>query len=45
MAQTRFLDNIPVVTRNLFIVNIIMFVATLINPSFMKDSFAMAFPL
>lgn len=39
------LQNIPVVTRNLLYLNIIMFVATLINPSFMKDTFAMAFPL
>ena len=39
------LQNIPVVTRNLLYVNLIMFVATLINPAFMKDTFAMAFPL
>ena len=39
------LQNIPVVTRNLLYLNIIMFVATLINPSFMKDTFAMTFPL
>ncbi len=39
------LQNIPVVTRNLLYVNILMFVATLINPSFMKETFAMAFPL
>ena len=39
------LQNIPVVTRNLLYVNIIMFIATLINPAFMKDTFAMAFPL
>ena len=39
------LQNIPVVTRNLLYVNVIMFVATLINPAFMKDTFAMAFPL
>ena len=39
------LQNIPVVTRNLLYVNLIMFVATLINPTFMKDTFAMAFPL
>ena len=44
MAQNP-LENIPFVTRNLLYVNIIMFVATLINPSFMKDTFAMAFPL
>jgi len=39
------LQNILVVTRNLLYVNLIMFVATLINPTFMKDTFAMAFPL
>ena len=43
--MAKFLDNIPVVTRNLLYVNVIMFVATLINPAFMKDTFAMAFPL
>jgi membrane associated rhomboid family serine protease len=40
-----FLQNIPPVTRNLLIVNVIMFVATLINPVFMKSTFSMAFPL
>ena len=40
-----FFKNLPVVTRNLLYVNLIMFLATLINPSFMKDTFAMAFPL
>lgn len=39
------LKNIPVVTRNLLYVNIIMFVATLINKDFMESTFAMAFPL
>ena len=39
------LQNIPVVTRNLLYLNLIMFVATLISPYFMKDTFAMAFPL
>ena len=39
------LQNIPDVTRNLLYVNLLMFVATLINPSFMKETFAMAFPL
>ena len=39
------LQNIPVVTRNPLYVNILMFIATLINPAFMKDTFAMAFPL
>ena len=39
------MQNIPPVTRNLLIVNVIMFVATLINPVFMKGTFSMAFPL
>lgn len=43
--MARFLENIPPVTRNLLYVNVIMFVATLINPVFMKGTFAMAFPL
>lgn len=38
-------ENIPVVTRNLLYVNLIMFVATLISPDFMKETFSMAFPL
>ena len=44
-GQSNFLERIPVVTRNLLYVNLIMFVATLINPTFMKGTFAMAFPL
>ncbi len=44
-GRPSFLENIPVVTRNLLYVNLIMFVATLINPTFMKGTFAMAFPL
>jgi len=40
-----FLEQIPPVTRNLLYVNVIMFVATLINPVFMQSTFAMAFPL
>lgn len=43
--MANFLENIPVVTRNLLYVNIIMFVASLINPDFMNSTFAMAFPL
>ena len=43
--MARLLENIPPVTRNLLYVNVIMFVATLINPVFMKGTFAMAFPL
>ncbi len=44
-ARNSFLQNIPVVTRNLLYVNIIMFVATLINREFMIETFSMAFPL
>jgi membrane associated rhomboid family serine protease len=44
-GRPSFLENIPVVTRNLLYVNIIMFVASLINPTFMERTFAMAFPL
>lgn len=40
----RFLQNIPVVTRNLLYLNVIMFVATLINEDFMIRTFAMFYP-
>ena len=40
-----FLSQIPPVTRNLLYVNIVMFLATLVNPVFMKETFSMAFPL
>lgn len=40
----RFLENIPVVTRNLLYLNVIMFVATLINEDFMIRTFAMFYP-
>jgi len=43
--MANILENIPVVTRNLLYLNIIMFVASLINPDFMNSTFAMAFPL
>ena len=39
------LQNIPVVTRNLLYLNVILFVASLISPDFMYDTFSMAFPL
>ena len=42
--QSNFLDRIPPVTRSLLIVNVIMFVATLINENFMIGTFAMFFP-
>ena len=38
------LQNIPVVTRNLLYVNIIMYVATIINEDFMVGTFAMFYP-
>jgi membrane associated rhomboid family serine protease len=44
MAQSRFLENIPPVTRSILIVNVIMFVATLVNENFMIGTFAMFFP-
>ena len=43
-TQSNFLQNIPPVTRSLLIVNVLMFVATLINPTLMKGLFAMAYP-
>ena len=39
-----FLERIPPVTRSLLIVNVIMFVATLINEDFMIRTFAMFYP-
>lgn len=44
MQQSRFLQNIPPVTRSLLIVNVIMFIATLVNENFMIGTFAMFFP-
>ncbi|MBQ1912093.1 MAG: rhomboid family intramembrane serine protease [Bacteroidales bacterium] len=40
-----FFRQIPVVTRNLLYLNVLMFIATLINPTLMKGLFAMAYPL
>ena len=42
--QSNFLQNIPPGTRSLLIINVLMFVATLINPPLMKGLFAMAYP-
>ena len=39
-----FLDRIPPVTRSLLIINVVMFVATLINKEFMIGTFAMFYP-
>ena len=45
MASTNtFLDRIPPVTRSLLIVNVIMFVATLLNENFMIRTFALFYP-
>ena len=43
-SPSNFLDRIPPVTRSLLIVNVIMFVATLINENFMIGTFAMFYP-
>ena len=42
--MARFLENIPVVTRNLLTLNVIMYVATLVNENFMLGTFAMFYP-
>ena len=39
-----FLNRIPVVTRNIVLINIIMYIATYINENFMVQTFAMFFP-
>ena len=41
---SNFLERIPTVTRSLLIINVIMFVATLINENFMIGTFAMFYP-
>ena len=40
----RLFGNLPEVTRNLFIVNVLMFIATLINQNFMVGTFAVFYP-
>lgn len=40
----RLFGNIPEVTRNLFLVNALMFIATLINQNFMVGTFAVFYP-
>ena len=40
----RLLGNIPEITRNLFLVNVLMFIATLINQNFMIGTFAVFYP-
>ena len=46
MAQysDRIFGNIPEVTRNLFLINVIMFIATRINANFMIGTFAVFYP-
>ena len=39
-----FFGNIPEVTRNLFFVNVLMFIATLINENFMFETFSVFYP-
>ena len=39
-----FLSNIPVVTRNLLVINVVMFIATLVNEDFMVRTFSMFYP-
>lgn len=39
-----FLSNVPTVTRNLVIINCIVFLATLINKGFMMETFALFYP-
>lgn len=39
-----FMSSVPTVTRNLIIINVIFFIATLINENFMVATFAMFYP-
>ncbi len=39
-----FLSNIPTVTRNLILINVIVFIATLINENFMIGTFGLFYP-
>ena len=40
----RLFGNMPVVTRNIFMINVLMFLATLINQSFMIETFSVFYP-
>ena len=40
----RLFGNMPTVTRNLFLINVLMFIATLINQNFMVETFAVFYP-
>ena len=39
-----FLNRFPPVTRNILLINIVMFIATVINQEFMVRTFAMFYP-
>jgi membrane associated rhomboid family serine protease len=41
---SRIMGNIPVVTRNIFFINVLMFLATLINQNFMIETFSVFYP-
>ena len=43
-SRGNFLSNIPVVTKNLLFINILMYIATVINEEFMVSTFAMFYP-
>ena len=44
MARPAFLESIPIVTRSILIINVIVFIATLVNQDFMYGTFAMFYP-
>jgi len=44
MRSRGFMSNIPPVTKNLIIINVLMFIATLINQDFMVGNFALFYP-
>ncbi len=44
MNGNSFLNNIPTVTKNIIIVNVIAFIATMLNENVMIGTFAMFFP-
>ncbi|MBR0291833.1 MAG: hypothetical protein IJQ79_06840, partial [Bacteroidales bacterium] len=39
-----FLSNVPPVTKNLIIINVLIFVATIINENFMIGTFGLFYP-
>lgn len=43
-GRSRILGSVPMVTKNLFFVNVIMFIATYVNQKFMVENFAMFYP-